>query len=107
MMTMRMRLTLDPGEARSCCPQASSGIATYPPCSHKSESMSLHAVIRQLSESGAAHPAVRPCTGASGRCGSAHDAGGRVRVDGDKVRSPAHWFCTVRGGRGAGRTGTR
>ena len=27
-------------------------------------------------------------------------------MDGDKVRSPAHWFCTVRRG-GAGRTGTR
>jgi hypothetical protein len=63
-------------------------------------------MIRQLSESSAARLAVHPCKGASGRCGSAHDAGGRLRVDGDKMRSPAHWFCKVREG-GSGRTGTR
>ena len=35
-----MRLKLDPEEARSCCPPASSGFATHLPCSHQSESMS-------------------------------------------------------------------
>jgi hypothetical protein len=86
-----MRWKLDPREALSCCPQASSGIAAHLPCSHKSESMSAphtDPVAERIEYSPPSGPPVQGCERTL-RFGARR---------GREVRSPAHRFCTVRVG---------